>query len=194
VLEEEEPVYTVRILKYSDLGPPPSLANNEAAPQVAITAPAARPTVGIPVPVPDAEVSPDQTIPEQSQMNIEPPSVLGDQTGTGNVIIEPEDIRIDEEVEPPDFVAIEQQPVPVNQSTPTYPEIALKAGMEGTVYVKIWVDKEGKPKKVTVLKSDAEIFNQAAIDAAWKWVFTPAMMNNGPVAVNVTIPFRFKLK
>jgi hypothetical protein len=27
-----------------------------------------------------------------------------------------------------------------------------------------------------------------------QWVFTPAIMNNGPVAVWVAIPFKFKLK
>jgi len=43
------------------------------------------------------------------------------------------------------------------------------------------------------LKSDAELFNQPAIDAAMKWKFTPAIMNNGPVAVWVSIPFKFRL-
>jgi len=61
------------------------------------------------------------------------------------------------------------------------------------VWVKIWVDKEGKAKKAQIIKSDAELFNQAAIDAAMQWVFTPAVMNNGPVAVWVSIPFKFKL-
>jgi protein TonB len=194
--EEEEPIYTVRILKYSDLGPPPSIANADAAPQVAISAPAARPSVGIPVPVPDAEVSPEQTIATQTELSTIQSPVLGNEgDGTNSQLqIEPEEIKIQEDLEPADFVAYEKGPEPVNKPQPTYPEIALKAGMEGTVWVKVWVDKEGKPKKVTILKSDAEIFNEAAVEAAWKWVFTPAMMNNGPVAVNVTIPFRFKLK
>jgi TonB family protein len=59
--------------------------------------------------------------------------------------------------------------------------------------VKVWVDKEGKVRKAVVLKSDAEIFNQAATDAAQQWVFTPAVMQKGPVAVWVSIPFRFRL-
>ncbi len=65
--------------------------------------------------------------------------------------------------------------------------------MEGTVYVKILVDKEGKAKKAIVAKSDSEIFNDNAIKAALQWVFTPAMMNNGPVAVWAMVPFHFKL-
>jgi len=74
-----------------------------------------------------------------------------------------------------------------------YPELAQRAGVEGTVWVKIWVDKEGKPRKALVLKSTAELFNQAAVDAAMKWVFTPALMRNGPVSVWVSIPFKFML-
>ncbi|HCA82026.1 MAG TPA: hypothetical protein DEP53_20030, partial [Bacteroidetes bacterium] len=53
---EDGPSGTVRlIVKYSDLGPPPSLTQAMAA---AVTAASAgvKPSVGIPVPVPDAEV------------------------------------------------------------------------------------------------------------------------------------------
>jgi len=77
---------------------------------------------------------------------------------------------------------------------PSYPEIARRSGMEGTVWVKILVDKEGNPKKAVVVKSDADIFNEPAIGAALQWKFTPAIMNNGPVAVWVAIPFRFRLQ
>src|SRR5689334_5768963 len=54
--EDDEPVATVRIMKYSELGPPPSITENAAAPAVQVSVPVAKPTVGIPVPVPDAEV------------------------------------------------------------------------------------------------------------------------------------------
>jgi protein TonB len=61
------------------------------------------------------------------------------------------------------------------------------------VWVRIWVTKEGKAKIAEMLKSDSDLFDQSALDAAMHWVFTPAVMNNGPVAVWVSIPFRFKL-
>ena len=188
---EDEPVYTVRIMKYSDLGPPPSITNSQAAPSVSVAAAAAKPTVGTPVPVPDAEISPEATIMSQTEMQQIGP--VGDaSTGTGPVAIQ-NDVKIDDDGPPPDFVPVEKQPTPVKNPAPLYPEIARRAGVEGTVWVKIWVDKEGKAKKAQILKSDAELFNQAAIDAAMQWVFTPAVMNNGPVAVWVSIPFKFKL-
>ncbi len=189
--EEEEPTMTVRIMKYTDLGPPPSITNTEAAPQVAVSVPVTKPSVGVPVPVPDAEVNPEQTIATQQELSdIQSPAIsTGD--GEGGVEIE-QDIQIDDE-DPPDFVPVEQQPVPIKQVNPEYPEIARRAGVEGTVWVKILVDKEGKAKKAVLMKSDNEIFNESAIKAAMGWVFTPAMMNNGPVAVWAAVPFRFKL-
>src|SRR3989338_3398964 len=52
LIEEEEPVYSVRIMKYSDLGPPPSITNSQAAPAVTVQGPVARPTAGTPGPGP----------------------------------------------------------------------------------------------------------------------------------------------
>jgi protein TonB len=190
--EEEEPERIVRIMKYSDLGPPPSMTNTEAAPQVQVSVPVAKPTVGAPVPVPDAEVNPEQTIASQKELSeISAPTTGEGDGGAGNVEIQ-QDIKIEDE-DPADFVPVEKQPVPVKQVQPEYPDIARRAGIEGTVWVKILVDKEGKAKKAVVMKSDAEVFNEPAIEAAKQWVFTPAMMNNGPVAVWAAVPFRFKL-
>jgi protein TonB len=190
--EEEPPMVTVRIMKYSDLGPPPSMTSANTPPPIAVSAPAAKPTVGAPVPVPDAEVSAEQTMATQTEMSQQVAPIVGDMDAGGPVEIE-QDIRIDEDAPPADFVPVEKEPVPVKKVEPKYPELAMRAGLEGKVWVKIWVDKEGRPKQVVILKSDAEIFNEPAVEAAKQWVFTPAYMNNGPVAVWVSIPFRFKL-
>jgi protein TonB len=188
---EDEPVMMVKIMKYTELGPPPSITQSEAAPQVQVSVPVAKPTVGVPVPVPDAEVNPEQTIATQKELSeVQAPSLPTGGDASGGVQVQ-QDIKIDED--PADFVPVEKQPVPVKQVQPEYPEIARRSSMEGTVWVKILVDKEGKAKKALVMKSDAEIFNDVAIKAALQWVFTPAMMNNGPVAVWAAVPFRFKL-
>jgi periplasmic protein TonB len=190
---EDEPVYTMRVVKLSDLGPPPSITNAESQPQIQVNAPTTKPTIGVPVPVPDAEVSPEQTMATQKEMSQQVTPTAVDAGAGGDVKIE-QDINIQDDGPPPDFVPVEKQPVPVKQVTPVYPELAQRAKMEGTVWVKIWVDKEGKAKKAVVIKSDAEIFNENAVNAAMQWVFTPAIMNNGPVAVWVAIPFKFKFK
>jgi protein TonB len=100
---------------------------------------------------------------------------------------------IDEE-QPPDFRPVERVPVVITRVEPVYPELAIKAGLEGKVWVRIWVDREGKAHKAEVLKSSAEIFNDSALAAAMQFVFVPAYMNEGPVAVWVSIPFTFKFR
>ena len=187
---EKPPERIIKIVKYSELGPPPSLANTDVAPAVTMAAQAAKPSIGIPVPVPDAEVSPDQTLASQTELSSMASPVSQEGVGQGAVI--EQDIDVDEP--PPAFVPFEKEPVCIKRIEPTYPEIAQKAGLEGTVYAKLWITKEGKVRDVQVMKSDSEIFNQAVIDAAKQWLFTPAMMKNGPVAVWLAVPFNFKLK
>jgi periplasmic protein TonB len=194
--EDAPPMRTVR-LKYTELGPPPSIQGNAAAvaPSVSVASPTARPSVGIPVPVPDAEVSPEQTYASQTEMSTVGP--VGEGVGEGGGAVIEQDINVEnieeEEAPPPDFVPFEKEPVVVKKIEPTYPELARKAGLEGTVWVKMWVDKEGKVKDVVILKSSSEIFNQPAIDAAKQWIFTPALMKTGPVSVWISMNFNFKL-
>jgi periplasmic protein TonB len=173
------------------MGPPPSIQNTDAAPQVAVSVPVARPTVGVPVPVPDAEVSPEQTIASQQELSaVQAPAMP---TGEGSSAQIQQDIKVDEEPAMDAFVPVEKPPVPVKEVKPAYPDLAQRAQLEGTVWVKILVDKDGKAKKVAVIKSDNPIFDEPAKEAALQWVFTPAIMNNGPVAVWASVPFRFKL-
>lgn len=188
---DEDDVKTVRILNYSDLGPPPSL-NQNTQQQLAVTAPEIKPTVGAPVPVPDKEIPKEQTIATQEEMS-QVAAPISEGTGDGDVqitkdlVIEEKDPGINE------FVPVEKQPEIVKRVQPEYPEIAKRAGVEGTVYVKILLDKQGKPEKAVVIKSDAEMFNKLATDAAMKFLFTPAIQDKKPVKVWVVIPFRFKL-
>ena len=96
-------------------------------------------------------------------------------------------------VPPKDVVEVDVPPTVVSKVEPVYPEEAIKHKIEGKVWVKIWIDSEGKVRDVVLMKSDAEIFNEPAIEAARKFVFTPAYVNREPVAVWVSVPFKFKL-
>lgn len=188
--KEEPPTRVVKLMKYTDLGPPPSITGQQAAvaPSVSV-APAVKPSVGIPVPVPDAEVSPDQTLATQQELSeqVSPITELS-QADISDIQIEEDDVP------PPDFVPFEKEPVVIHRIEPVYPEFAKKAGLEGQVYVNIWIDKEGKVRDVKILRSDSEIFNQPVIDACKQWLFSPAMMKNGPVAVWAAASFRFSLQ
>ncbi len=95
---------------------------------------------------------------------------------------------------PPDYVPVEKQPIPIVQVQPDYPIPARDAGIGGVVWVKLLVAKTGTVTKAVVIKSDAEIFNQPALEAARQWEFIPAMKGGRPTAVWAVIPFRFRVE
>ena len=94
---------------------------------------------------------------------------------------------------PPDVVQVDKEPVVKKRTNPHYPEVALKAGLEGKVWVKLWINVEGKVQAAEVIKSDNAVFNGAAIEAARQWEFEPATIKGKPVAVWVSVPFAFKI-
>jgi TonB family protein len=96
-------------------------------------------------------------------------------------------------MDPPDFVPVTKQPVPLQQVVPDYPEAARVGRVEGIVWVKILVDTLGHAKKVRVMKSDSKLLDEAALAAARNLTFSPAELNGVPVAVWAAMPFRFKL-
>ncbi|MDP3583361.1 MAG: energy transducer TonB [Ignavibacteria bacterium] len=194
--EDEGGIPEVRLkINYSDLGPPPSIEN--VAPQIQVAGPVAAPTVGVPVPVPDEEAPPEQVIATQTEMAQQQAPALADDLSGGAQITQ--DIKIEEapKDEDPDmnaFTAVEKLPEMVRSVSPEYPEIAKRAGITGKVFVKVLVDKTGRPKKVVVIKSDSELFNQVAMDAAMKSAFSPALQNQHPIAVWIVLPYRFTLE
>ena len=185
----DSPSSTAKVtIRYIDVLPPSIIQRHTPPPINPFTA--VKPSIGKPVPVPDAEVNPEQIFATQEEMS-QVPGLVEQGLGEGEVVVDP-DILI-EEGPPPDFRAVEKHPQIIRQVKPEYPGLAIRAGLEGKVWVKIWVDKEGRPHQVNVVKSDAEIFNEPALAAARQFLFTPAYMNNGPVSVWVSIPFHFKL-
>jgi len=170
---------------------PPSINRNPILPQLNI-ARSILSSVGIPIPIPDPEINPDATIATQTEMSKSTGNEVGIDGGTGTIISDGTSIG-EEELPPEPFIPVQVMPVPISNPAPAYPDIAKRAGVEGTVYIKMWVTKEGRVKQAEVVKSTSELFNQAAIEAALMWTFTPAIMNNGPVSVWVTVPFKFRL-
>lgn len=77
---------------------------------------------------------------------------------------------------------------------PIYPDIAQKAGVEGMVVLQIVVDEKGNVlDAVVVLASPAGIFEDAALEAIYKWKFTPAMQRDNPIKVKMAQRIIFQL-
>jgi len=198
--EEEGIVYSanIRILKYSDLGPPPSVTARPSLPAVGV-APIAKPEFGTPIPVPDLQVDSNQEIATQEELsNVS--SLEGEGLGEGEIAFDAEEglmSGVENDADEPgidEVVPVDKSPEMVVVVLPQYPEMAIRAGLEGTVWVKLLVGKDGKVLKTVVVKSTAEIFNDVTAEAAMKFVFTPAYTHAGPLKAWIEIPFKFMLK
>ena len=104
-----------------------------------------------------------------------------------------------EEEEPVFFVAVEQMPEPIGgiaaiQKKIVYPEIAKRAGVQGRVYVKAYVDENGKVTKVELIRGIGAGCDEAAMKAVQSVMFKPGKQRGKPVKVQVTVPVLFKLQ
>jgi periplasmic protein TonB len=84
-------------------------------------------------------------------------------------------------------------PRPIYDPDPEYSEEARKAKFQGTVLLSAVIGPDGKPKDLRVLRSLGMGLDQKALDAVWTWRFTPAMRNDRPVSVWVSIEVAFRL-
>lgn len=154
------------------------------------------PTVGLIEAVPDSLAPLNVEIPSQDMLAMmapESPNVDFENLGAG----------VDEEkvlnnLLPPlgTFIPCEELPVQIRQVDPEYPPLAARAGIEGWVWINVLIDREGKVRNVTVEKSSGKNagFEEAAIDAAYKTVWKPAIANGQPTAIWVTYKVVFKLE
>jgi TonB family protein len=94
---------------------------------------------------------------------------------------------------PQESISVDALPKLLSRAEPVYPREALRQGIEGKVYVQVLVERDGSVAEVIVLKSDADVLNQSALDAARKFKFAPAMKDKSPIAARVMIPFQFRL-
>lgn len=76
---------------------------------------------------------------------------------------------------------------------PEYTSEMLKNDVEGVVKVKVLVDVDGKVKKAQALNDLGFDAAKQALKASLAMEFSPAMRDDGPVAVWIIIPVRFVL-
>ncbi|TWH47344.1 energy transducer TonB [Sporomusa sp. KB1] len=79
---------------------------------------------------------------------------------------------------------------------PAYPSAARKAGLEGTVLLRIQILATGQPGDITIARSSGyNMLDEAAIAAVAKWRFVPAKdrSNGRTVACITSLPVLFRL-
>ncbi|WP_437737445.1 TonB-dependent receptor domain-containing protein [Sorangium sp. So ce1335] len=124
----------------------------------------------------------------------EPPPAEGDPAGASvprggaGAVVVPEPGT----AQPPP--AAPTEPKLVTYSPPAYPEAAQRAGVEGSVILKLDIDRTGRVTKAEVATPGGHGFDEAALAAAPGLVFEPARRPDGtPVAARILYRYAFTL-
>ncbi|TAE46049.1 MAG: energy transducer TonB [Bacteroidetes bacterium] len=153
----------------------------------------------IPEPTPDAADT--SSIHEIEVLQAAPNISLKDVAGVDDVIFRDEvtdeipNVIVDQT--PPDdfFIVPEEEPRAVNLSEVwkliRYPQMAIDANIQGTVVVRILVDKKGNYQKHKLIASVHPLLSTEVERHIHQLKFTPAIQGGKPIAFWVNVPFRF---
>ena len=81
-----------------------------------------------------------------------------------------------------EFWSVDEKPVLTHSVPPIYPDLALRAGLKGNVFLRLKVNADGTVSDIKVLKGQA-IFRKPATDALSQFRFKPAELGGKPVPV-----------
>jgi protein TonB len=90
-------------------------------------------------------------------------------------------------------MAIETPPVAIQKSRPEYPEVALTAGVQGTVDIEVTVTKTGDVGEARVIHQSTPELEAAAVSSVRGWKFRPATQDAIPVESKVCVLVAFTL-
>jgi len=97
------------------------------------------------------------------------------------------------------FIPYDKEPEPIGgynamQRFVVYPDIAMEAGIEGTVIVQTYIDKNGIVGETIVLKGIPNTgLNEAAVAAIKRTKWKPALQRDKKVGVWISIPIIFEI-
>lgn len=105
---------------------------------------------------------------------------------------------IEEAPEPEIFVVVEEMPTMIGGLAALvadldYPELARKAGLEGTVVVEVVIPPSGVPQDPQIRRSVGSVLDAEAVRAVMEQRFTPGMQRGRAVTVAMNIPVKFAL-
>ncbi|MBN2361526.1 MAG: TonB family protein [Deltaproteobacteria bacterium] len=81
---------------------------------------------------------------------------------------------------------ITEEPEILKEIKAPMPEAAKRAGVQGTVVLKVEVKKDGTVRNVTVVKGIGYGLDEAAVEAMKKFLFKPAKVNGKPVDYTIS--------
>ena len=84
-------------------------------------------------------------------------------------------------------------PRPIEKREPAYTQEARDARIEGTVVLRVEIDKEGRIRRADLVRGLDPGLDLNALDAVRTWRFDPARKAGKPVIVRAIIEVNFRL-
>ena len=84
-------------------------------------------------------------------------------------------------------------PALVRRVAPVYPDLAVRAQVQGVVILEAVVGRDGRVEDVKVLRS-IPLLDAAAVDAVRQWQYSPLLLNGKPERFIVTVTLSFNVK
>ncbi len=82
----------------------------------------------------------------------------------------------------------------LRRELPVYPHLARRLGKEGKVLLALLISATGKLQQVEVIERAGYGFTEAAIDAARRSTYVPAVRDGEKIAARAFLPVRFQLE
>ena len=87
-----------------------------------------------------------------------------------------------------------ETPALLHRVEPTYPDIAVKANVQGVVILEAVIDEQGRVADVPVLRAVNPLRDREAIAAVRLWRYRPLQLNGIPVKFILTVTLSFRLQ
>ena len=141
-----------------------------------------------PLPAPQLEAVPFQTVDETQQLR-DAVDVVTEQTQSHEQA-RPHEASINKA----SYVPASGNVAYYHNPTPRYPSAAKRRGMEGLVELRVTVNSHGQPVSVEVKQSSGfQLLDREAIKAIRQWRFQPAQRAGIAVAGEVLVPVHYRL-
>jgi len=114
-----------------------------------------------------------------------PPAGMRNGSGDGPGVAPAAPVPVAPDMEPPRLVT---------RVTPSYPPLAIRARLPGTVVVQAVIGEDGSVEDVEVLRSSSPLFTDSAVEAVRGWKYRPALQNGRPVRVYFTVRVEFRIE
>ncbi len=134
----------------------------------------------LPLPLPVRSVEPVAYAPPVREYKLPPPVVVTE-------------FPLEKEVEAAELWMVELPPKVLKKILPAYPDSARRALVEGKVFARVLVGREGRVERIDRIEGP-QVFQREVAQAAKAWEFVPAVQNDRAVPVWVSLPFVFKME